>query len=135
MSGCRVAHEDRWGEILDRPQLDLLELRWFDSTAAMTGDDFKQALATFAEHAERARRGGALVDGTGFLMDPAHLDAEWRDANIIPCYNAAGIQRFAFHMPAGVLMIGSVPALEPPGLFPTGYFGARQQALDWLAGR
>ena len=135
MSGSSLVYEDRWGEILDRPQLDVVELRWFDTTSAMTASDFKQALSTFAEQTERARRRGALIDGTSFLMDPANLDGEWRDANIIPRYNAAGIQRFAFHMPSGMPMIGTAPAVEPPGHFPTGYFGTRQAALDWLRSR
>jgi hypothetical protein len=29
-------------------------------------------------------------------------------------------------------MIGVPPANEAPGRFPTGYFGKRQDALDWL---
>ena len=28
--------------------------------------------------------------------------------------------------------IGAPPAPEPPGVFPTGYFGRRQGVLDWL---
>jgi hypothetical protein len=66
-------------------------------------------------------------------MSPANMDGPWRDANIIPRYNAAGVARFAFHMPAGMPMIGTPPAAERPGRFPTGYFGRRQAALDWLA--
>jgi hypothetical protein len=136
--GCTVAdsavvYEDEWGEILDRPALDLIELRWFDSTSAMSPDEFKRALATFAEWVERTGRQRALIDGTSFLMDPANMDAPWRDANIIPRYNAAGIQKFAFHMPAGMPAIGFPPAPETPGRFPTGYFGSRREALRWLS--
>ena len=135
MAGSKLVYEDQWGEILDRPELDLIELRWFDTTAAMSAEDFKRALSTFAEHTLSSRRRGALIDGTSFLMDPANLDGEWRDANIVPRYNEAGIQRFAFHMPSGMPMIGKPPAPEAPGVFPTGYFGTRKQALDWLGGR
>jgi hypothetical protein len=66
-------------------------------------------------------------------MSPAKMDGPWRDANIIPRYNAAGVAKFAFHMPDGMPMIGEPPTPEAPGRFPTGYFGRRQDALDWLA--
>jgi hypothetical protein len=125
-------YADRWGEILDRTSADLIELRWFDTSADMTAHDFQDWLTTFAGCVERCRRRRVLVDGTSFRMDPANMDGPWRDANIIPRYNAAGVARFAFHMPQGMPMIGSPPAPEPPGTFPTGYFGTRQDALNWL---
>jgi hypothetical protein len=36
------------------------------------------------------------------------MDGPWRDANIIPRYNAAGVKKFA-HMPEGMPMIGEPP--------------------------
>jgi hypothetical protein len=75
-----------------------------------------------------------LIDGTRFMMDPANLNDAWRDANIIPRYNAAGVRRFAFLFPDGMPAIGAPPAAEGPATFPTGYFARRQGALDWLAG-
>ncbi len=134
MADSQLLYEDKWGEIIDRPSLDVLELRWFDSTAGMSADEFKQWLSTYADHVERARRRGALIDGTSFLMAPAHMDEAWRDANIIPRYNRAGVAKFAFHVPAGMPAIGSEPTPEGPATFPTGYFGSRTDALDWLAG-
>jgi hypothetical protein len=68
-----------------------------------------------------------------FRMSPAKMDGPWCDANIIPRFNAAGLTKFAFHMPDGMPMIGEPPTPEAPGRFPTGYFGRRQDALDWLA--
>ena len=127
-------YEDRFGEVLDRPAVDLIELRWFDTTADMSGQQFKDWLSTFAGCVEKCGRSRVLVDNTSFRMDPAGMDGPWRDANIIPRYNAAGVARFAFHMPEGMSLIGTAPAVEQPGQFPTGYFGSRQDALDWLAG-
>jgi hypothetical protein len=126
-------YEDRWGEVLDRPSTDLIELRWFDTTAEMSAQEFKSWLTTFAGLVERCRRSRVLIDSTSFRMNPADMDGPWRDANIIPRYNSAGVARFAFHMPEGMPMIGVPPAAEGPGRFPTGYFGRRQEALDWLA--
>lgn len=127
-------YEDRWGEIFDRKSADLVEVRWFDSTADMSGSQFQEWLTKFAESVERCGRSRVLIDSTNFRMNPAKMDGEWRDANIIPRYNAAGVARFAFLMPEGMPMIGEPPAPEPPGRFPTGYFGRRQDALEWLAG-
>jgi hypothetical protein len=127
-------HEDRFGEVFDRPAADLIELRWFDTTAEMSAHEFQSWLAKFAECVERCGRSRVLVDSTTFRMSPDKMDGPWRDAKIIPRYNAAGVGRFAFHMPEGMPMIGTPPAIEAPGLFPTGYFSRRQHALEWLAG-
>jgi hypothetical protein len=127
-------YADRWGEVLDRAPTDLIELRWFDTTADMSAHDFQDWLSTFAGCVERCHRSRVLVDSTSFRMSPSNMDGPWRDANIIPRYNGAGVARFAFHMPEGMPMIGQPPAAEAPGVFPTGYFASRQDALDWLAG-
>jgi hypothetical protein len=127
-------YEDRWGEVFDRPSADLVELRWFDTTAEMSASEFQSWLKKFAECVEKCGRSRVLVDSTAFRMSPALMDGPWRDANIIPRYNAAGVRKFAFHMPEGMPMIGLPPENEVPGRFPTGYFGKRQYALAWLAG-
>ncbi len=129
-----ILYEDHWGEVIDRPDHDLLEIRWFDTTAGMTRDQFDEWLAGFAGAVEQAGRSRALVDGRSFLMDPANNDMEWRDANIVPRYNAAGLGKFAFVMPAGMPLIGSDPAAEGPADYATGYFGTREDALGWLGG-
>lgn len=128
-----IVFEDRWGDILDRESEDLVEFRWFDTTAGMSGDEFNASLANFAAWVEKCQRHHVLVDSTNFRMDPSRMDGPWRDANIIPRYNAAGVTKFAFQMPAGMPAIGSPPAKEGPGRFLTAYFGRRQEALDWLA--
>jgi hypothetical protein len=127
-------YEDRWGEVFDRPSGDLIELRWFDTTAEMSASEFQSWLTKFAECVEKCGRSRVLIDSTAFRMSPAKMDGPWRDANIIPRYNAAGVRKFAFHMPEGMPMIGQPPENEAPGRFPTGYFGKRQDALAWLSG-
>jgi hypothetical protein len=105
----------------------------YDTTEGMSAAQFQDWLADFASAVERRRRSGILVDGTRFLMDPANMNEEWRDQNIIPHYNAGGVQKFAFHMPDGMPAIGEPPEREGPAKFPTAYFARRQDALDWLA--
>ncbi len=99
----------------------------------MSALEFQGWLTKFAECFEKCGRSRVLVDSTTFRMSPANMDGPWRDANIIPRHNAAGVAKFAFHMPEGMPMIGKPPAPEGPGRFPTGYFARRHDALDWLA--
>jgi hypothetical protein len=132
MVDSKVVYEDEWGEIIDRPSSDVIEVRWFDTTASMSKEEFQRWLSTFADHVGRLRRSRVLIDGTSFKTNPALMDGAWRDANIIPRYNAAGVTSFAFHMPAEMPMVGQPPAPEEPGRFPTGYFASRQEAVGWL---
>lgn len=130
---AKHVYEDEYGEIVDRPSNEMVEVRWFDSTSAMSKEEFQGWLTTFADHVGRLRRPRVLIDATNFKMNPAFMDGDWRDANIIPRYNAAGVTGFAFHMPEGMPMIGQPPAPEGPARFPTAYFGSREEALEWLA--
>ena len=134
MASAEIVHDDTWGQIIDYAGAGYIEIRWFDTTERMTGDEFNQWLTVFADRVEAARRAGALVDSIRFRMPLDRMNMGWRDANIIPRYNAAGVKRFAFLMPAGMPAIGRAPAREGPGQFPTGYFGSRRDALTWLQG-
>ncbi len=128
-----ILYEDSWGEIIDRAEENFVEIRWYDTTETMTGDDFNNFLVEFACHVEQKKRAGALVDGIKFRMPPERMNMGWRDENIIPRYNAAGIKKFAFIMPTGMPAIGKEPQKEGPAQFPTGYFGSRESAVEWLS--
>jgi hypothetical protein len=125
-------YEDDWGEIIDRPSANLIEVRWFDTTASMSKEQFQQWLSTFADHVAKSRRPRVLIDSLQFRTNPAFMDGAWRDANIIPGYNAAEVTKFAFLMPAEIPVVGKSPAREDPGRFLTGYFAGRKDALVWL---
>jgi len=127
-----TVYEDRWGKIVDHPTDGVLEIRWIDATAGMTSIDFKQWLTRFATDIARLGRKLALVDAVQFRIAPDNMDGAWRDANIIPRYNEAGVLRFAFVMPPQMPLIGTPPAPEGPADFPTGYFGTRADAFAWL---
>ncbi len=128
-----IVYEDDFGEVIDRPDLDLIEIRWFDTTADLDAGGFQRWLSSFADAVERCGRSTVLTDATAFVMDMGHMSGEWRDANIIPRYNAAGVRKFAFLMPSGMPAIGADPVIEGPATYPTAYFGARCAALAWLA--
>jgi hypothetical protein len=127
-----VVLEDKWGIVIDHARLDLLETRWYDTTAELTRDEFNGWLATFVQHLEQLGRSLVLVDATAFRMSPDQMDVEWRDQEIIPRYEKVGVRRFAFQMPQGMPAIGTPPRPEGPATFPTGYFGTRTDALAWL---
>ncbi len=132
MTSLTALHGDKWGDIIDRPGDGCVEIRWHDTTADLTRDGFHAFLETFAGHVKDCGRPGCLIDAVRFKMDMAQMDGAWRDANIIPRYNAAGVRKFAFIMPDGMPAIGAEPAPEGPASFPTAYFGARAAALEWL---
>jgi hypothetical protein len=129
-----VVYNDAFGSVIDWAADDFVEIRWYDTTKDLSAEGFNDWLAAFAGEVERAGRSGVLVDATQFRMDMSAMDFAYRDANIIPRYNAAGVKRFAFLMPAGMLTVGAPPAPEGPATFPTGYFDSRPAALAWLAG-
>ena len=129
-----ILWEDKYGEVIDRPGQGFVEIRWYDTTSELSSDAFNSWLSRFAASVEEAGPPGVLVDSVPFKMDMSQMDGPWRDANIIPRYNAAGVQKFAFLMPEGMPLIGAEPANEGPGTFPTGYFGSRSAAIAWLAG-
>ena len=120
---------NNWGAIVDHGQL--LELRWFSTTAAMSDGGFMATLCLFASEAEKARPAGLLIDAVEFVHTFGPGVMEWRDAHIIPRYGGAGVRKFAFVMPAGFPKAGA-EAIEGPAVFPTKWFVDREQALNWL---
>ena len=122
---------NEWGVILRHEDRNLLELRWLPSTAQMTDGGFMATLCLFAWEAEKARPSRLLIDATEFRHRFGPGVMEWRDAHIIPRYGAAGVRKFAFHMPAGFPRVGA-EEVEGPAVFPTRWFVDRQAALDWL---
>ncbi len=128
-----VTYEDQFGEVIDRPDSGVIEIRWFDATRDFTTETFYGWLGEFAGGVEASGRKRVLVDALSFRMASGQMDPAWRDAHIIPRYNAAGVEKFAFLMPEGMPAIGAAPAPEGPAQFPTAYFGTRADALAWLA--
>jgi hypothetical protein len=132
MADSQLIYEDEWGEIVDRSGEDFIEIRWYDSTSDMDGHAFNRFLSVFADFVLDKRTPNILVDATAFKMDPAKMDLDWRNTNIIPRYNEAGVKRFAFHVPAGMPAVGAPPAPDGPAEFPTAWFPTRREAVAWL---
>jgi len=120
-----------WSVIIHHEEDGILELRWRAATAGMTDGGFMATLCLFAWEAERSRPRGLLIDAVEFRHRFGPGVMEWRDAHIIPRYGAAGVGRFAFHMPPGFPDAGK-EAVEGPAVFPTKWFVSREEALAWL---
>ncbi len=129
-------HRDEFGTIIHRPEHRILELKWFHGSANMTDDDFMRSMERYAAYAEKRRTPNMLVDVTEFKHTPGADVGPWRDEHVVPRYNAAGVQKFAFLVPtgaSGTVEAGAQPKNVPPGTFPTGYFVDRQRILEWFA--
>lgn len=108
---------------------------WSEATATMTEEQFRAGVERLAELIERERLQNALVDVVRMAYRPAADFEEWRQAHIIPRYNAAGVRKFAFVYPSGftdTVENGVSPAPEGKAKFPFGYFVSRDRAFAWL---
>src|SRR5258707_15660475 len=122
-----------WAEILHHEADDVLELRWLPTI--MSDGAFKATLALYVWEAERTRPSFLLIDATEFHHQLGEGVMKWRDDSIIPRYGAAGVKKFAFHVPDGfpnTMEAGGAEAVDGPAIFPTAWFTERRDALDWL---
>jgi len=126
---------NEWGTVINYEDWRTLELKWLPSTREMDDDGFKTTLELFAEQGERLKPDYMIIDATEFAHELGGGVMEWRHAEIIPRYNAAGVKKFAFlwkeGMP-GTVESGSTPAPEGSADFPTGWFTGRERAYSWL---
>ncbi|GAA0671936.1 hypothetical protein GCM10010193_25320 [Kitasatospora atroaurantiaca] len=122
---------DDFGRITHDPSARRLELEWFESTERMADQDFRRSLERLAELSEEHRPRHVMIDVTRFAFSPNPDTAQWRQDEIIPRYNAAGIEKFAFLLPPSAPSPGE-PAPEPTADFPTGWFLARAALEEWL---
>jgi hypothetical protein len=114
----------------------LLSFNWTEKSASMTDHDYKQALREYAHLMVKHRARRALIDLRKFryrLGDADGLAAWWAN-EIVPLYNQAGLERFAFVLPEGE----QAPPDETPAeageseKFLTKQFGTKQAAISWL---
>jgi hypothetical protein len=122
-----------WCEIVHHRADAILELRWLP--ASMTDAAFKATLALLAWEAERLRPAFVLIDATHFRHRPGEGMMQWRNDCIIPRYGAAGVRKFAFHVPGefpNTIEKGGSESVDGPATFPTAWFSERENALAWF---
>jgi hypothetical protein len=132
-----VVAKDQWGQIIYYDQWNSLELRWFESTTTGAESDLRSTMQTFAQEAVNRSPTTLIVDTTDFRHTWGDDMRQWRDAEIIPLYNQAGVTKFAFianpQYPGPTVEAGATPAPDGPANFPTGWFKTREAAYQWLA--
>jgi hypothetical protein len=133
----RVVARDEWGQIIYYDEWNSLELRWLPSTASADDSDLKATMEAFAHEAVNRRPTTLIVDITEFRHAWGDGMMQWRDSEIIPLYNQAGVAKFAFianpAYPGTTVEAGATPVAEGPANFPTGWFKSREAAYQWLA--
>jgi hypothetical protein len=132
-----IIAQDPWGQLVFYDEWNSLELKWLPSTADATDADVKATMKVFAQEAVNRHPHTLIVDTTEFHHVWGDGMMEWRDAEIIPRYNQAGVAKFAFianpSYPGPTVEAGAVPAPDGPATFPTGWFKTREAAYQWLA--
>lgn len=129
-------YKDTFAEYFRDSEHDAIVQCWSEATASMTEAQFRSGVERLADLIEREKMPNAIVDVVKMAYRPAADFEEWRQAHIIPRYNAAGIRKFAFIFPdgfPGTVENGVPPAPEGKASFPFGYFVSRERAFAWLA--
>ena len=109
-------------------------LLWTEATEDMTDDDFKDALECLAGVAEDKRSPRVMVDIRTFRFPVGADIGPWREQTIVPRYNNAGIERFAYLTgPGGPPPRAPAKAADSED-FLTGFFDSASEAQTWLAG-
>jgi len=87
---------NEWGTISYHQDWNTLELKWGEQTRSMDDDGFKQTLRMLADQGLETRPSFMIIDATEFFRTPGAGVLAWRDEHIVPLYNDAGVQKFAF---------------------------------------
>jgi len=126
---------NEWGTIIYHPRWKTLELKWDQKTRSMTDDGFKETLQILADQGLKVRPRFMIIDATQFFHTLGEGVLAWRDEHIVPLYNEAGVEKFAFlvtdRMP-GTVEKGAEPAPDGPASFPTGWFETGDRMYAWL---
>jgi len=115
----------------------LLSFLWTEKSSAMTVDDYKDSIREFARQVLAYRTRRVLVDLRKFryVVDAGAVGSWWAD-EIVPVYNQAGLEKFAFVLPEGEPVAPDEAPAEPESgeKFVTRQFSSEQAAKSWLTG-
>lgn len=128
---------NEWSTLTYYPKWSTLQLTWTDKTREMGDEGFRATLQLLAEQGLKIRPKYMIVDSTAFFHQPAAETMAWRDQQVVPLYNEAGVEKFAFlvtdKMP-GTVEKGGSPAPDGPAKFPTAWFETTDRMYGWLTG-
>lgn len=114
----------------------LMSFRWTEKSGEMTVDDYKDAISEFARLVLKRRSRRALIDLRKFRyrVEGAGVPGSWWADEIVPVYNQAGLEKFAFVLPEGEQASPDEPSApaEAGEKFITKQFASEQAAISWL---
>ena len=128
---------NEWGTILYHPEWNTLELKWGQKTRSMSDDGFKKTIQILADQGLKVRPKYMIIDSTEFFHTLGEGTLAWRDEHIVPLYNQAGVEKFAFLVTAampGTVEKGAEPVPDGPATFPTGWFETKERMYARLTG-
>ena len=125
-------HDDKFLQILWDENSRIIGIKWKEVTSCMTEENLKDELKLFANYVEQKKAFGILVDICNFRYKMSPAMQEWRLKNISSRYSAAGVQRFAFLLPAGSPIPPVVNEYSPGEKFATRAFQNLDEAMNWL---
>jgi hypothetical protein len=126
-------HDDKFLQVLWDEHSRIIGIKWKEATSSMTDDHFKDELALFAAQVEQKKAPAILVDLCDFRHKMSPSVQEWRVKDISTRYNEAGVQRFAFLLPAGSQIPPTMNQGSPGEKFATRAFTDWESAVNWLS--
>jgi hypothetical protein len=128
-------YRDEYSTYFRDRELNSVEQRWSAATKSMSEEQFRAGIERLADLLERERVPNVLIDMVNIVHEPAADFSDWRETNIIPRYNAAGVKKFAFLLPpsaGNTVEKGGGPAKEGSARFETGYFDSLDGVRKWF---
>ncbi len=111
----------------------LVRLIWKAATARMTDAEFRRGLEVCADMALDNDARALWVDLRHFAHAPSPDIGPWRDSEIIPRYNRAGVSKFVYlTAPDFAAPDGGAPEPRPGEDFATRFFASETDAIDWI---
>ena len=127
-----TVHRNRFLNIHTDPERSAVTLEWTAATSDMSDADFQDSLCIFAIYAMRENARSLIVDARQFGHSMSDAIAGWRLKTIIPRYNDAGCQKFAFVLGDGAKLPPEKPAADGGPRYPTRFFETHEAAETWL---
>ena len=109
---------------------------WLPECKYMTDDDYKAQMTEYAERLEKYHPDFSMADSVNFLYTITPDMQEWTNAEFMPYFINAGVQKQAFLVSKDLFSQVSVEQTmdkeQNLKAFQTRYFDSKEKALEWL---
>jgi hypothetical protein len=136
MEDTTLVAETAYCRVVTNPHRQSLDITWFESTEAMTDEEFRRHLVMFADAAEEHHPRFLFVYAQQMRHAISSSTQEWHDEYIVPRYAKAGVERMAFMLPDSFLARLSHEETfdeeQAQELIETNFFTDEAEADHWL---